>query len=89
MAQENEDISSTFSTLNVNAMEFVPSFCMDEPEDQSPVTAQAPTPPAAAAQPEQPVPEPVVNTNSVPAANTTTISSSNNGELSTLVAGVR
>lgn len=29
MSQENEsDLSTTFSTLNVNAMEFVPSFCV-------------------------------------------------------------
>lgn len=28
MAQENEsDMNTSFSTLNVNAMEFVPSFC--------------------------------------------------------------
>lgn len=28
MAQQNDgDMSTTFSTLNVNAMEFVPSFC--------------------------------------------------------------
>lgn len=29
MAQENDtDLSTKFSTLNVNAMEFVPSFCV-------------------------------------------------------------
>lgn len=27
MAQQSDDVSTTFSTLNVNAMEFVPSFC--------------------------------------------------------------
>lgn len=32
MAQENNsDFSSKFSTLNVNAMEFVPSFCTSSP----------------------------------------------------------
>lgn len=30
MAQENDtDMPTKFSTLNVNAMEFVPSFCTD------------------------------------------------------------
>lgn len=32
MAQEgNSDLSMKFSTLNVNAMEFVPSFCTNSP----------------------------------------------------------
>lgn len=32
MAEEgNQDMSTTFSTLNVNAMEFVPSFCTNTP----------------------------------------------------------
>lgn len=79
MAQENEDVSSKFSTLNVNAMEFVPSFCMDEPDEQpqpSPVKAQ---PAAPAAAPEAPVAEqPAADTNSAPASST--ISSPNNGE---------
>ncbi|XP_055689314.1 eukaryotic peptide chain release factor GTP-binding subunit ERF3A [Lutzomyia longipalpis] len=30
MSQENTEISAKFSTLNVNAMEFVPSFCQQE-----------------------------------------------------------
>uniref|UniRef100_A0A1L8DS51 Eukaryotic peptide chain release factor GTP-binding subunit n=1 Tax=Nyssomyia neivai TaxID=330878 RepID=A0A1L8DS51_9DIPT len=30
MSQENAEISAKFSTLNVNAMEFVPSFCQQE-----------------------------------------------------------
>ncbi|GAB0089865.1 Eukaryotic peptide chain release factor GTP-binding subunit [Sergentomyia squamirostris] len=30
MSQENSEISAKFSTLNVNAMEFVPSFCQQE-----------------------------------------------------------
>lgn len=44
MAQESsDDINSKFSTLNINAMEFVPSFGADpEDEDESPVSAQAP-----------------------------------------------
>lgn len=29
MSQENAEISAKFSTLNVNAMEFVPSFCQE------------------------------------------------------------
>lgn len=44
MAQESsDDINSKFSTLNVNAMEFVPNFGGDAgDEDESPVSAQAP-----------------------------------------------
>lgn len=40
MAQQegNSDLSTTFSTLNVNAMEFVPSFCSNV---QSPAAASA------------------------------------------------
>lgn len=70
MAQESDDVSSKFSTLNINATEFVPSFCVDEPEDESPVTAQTPV-----VAPEEPASEAVATINTVPAS---TISSSNN-----------
>lgn len=68
MAQESDDVSSKFSTLNINATEFVPSFCVDDPEDESPVTAAL----------EEPTSESVATINSVPASSTTNISSSNN-----------
>lgn len=58
MSQEgNSDLSSSFSTLNVNAMEFVPSFCTN-----SPPAADAPAAAASADTPvEQPAPaEPAV-----------------------------
>ncbi|XP_017050593.1 eukaryotic peptide chain release factor GTP-binding subunit ERF3A isoform X1 [Drosophila ficusphila] len=56
-AQENTEISTKFSTLNVNAVEFVPSFSYNSVaaavvaavEDQA--DAQAPTPPPAATDP--------------------------------------
>lgn len=42
MAQENDtDLSTKFSTLNVNAMEFVPSFCMQGTTATAPATATA------------------------------------------------
>lgn len=46
MSQEgNSDLSSTFSTLNVNAMEFVPSFCTSSPPAavDAPATPTEPT----------------------------------------------
>lgn len=50
MAQPNEsDLSTKFSTLNVNAMEFVPSFCSSQPsatpsgETESPPEQLSPT----------------------------------------------
>lgn len=44
MAQPNEgDLSTTFSTLNVNAMEFVPSFCSSQPS-ATPAPTDEPTP---------------------------------------------
>lgn len=54
MAQEgNSDLSTKFSTLNVNAMEFVPSFCTNSPpsatapaEDAATVEEPAPVEPA-------------------------------------------
>lgn len=90
MAQDNssDGLNSKFSVLNVNAMEFVPSFGCDADEDESPVNAQAPAivpevPPAAAAEAtgapvavatvaEAPI---ITDDDSVPAS---TISSSNN-----------
>lgn len=37
MAQENDsDMATKFSTLNVNAMEFVPSFCTDRTATAAP-----------------------------------------------------
>lgn len=39
MAQEgSSDLSMKFSTLNVNAMEFVPSFCTNAPSAAAPTT---------------------------------------------------
>lgn len=35
MAQENEDVTAKFSTLNVNAMEFVPSFGMCQERNEN------------------------------------------------------
>lgn len=50
MAQEKTDLSSSFFTLNVNAMEFVPSFVTatpPAPQTEAPSPAEAPpTPPA-------------------------------------------
>lgn len=58
MAQDNDsDMSTTFSTLNVNAMEFVPSFVVqDRPEETGttappPAPTEDPVPPAATASP--------------------------------------
>lgn len=79
MAQESsDDFNSKFSTLNVDAMEFVPNFgpSGDDEEDDSPVSAQAPAPIAAAAE----VPEAAVappTTVPVAAVAPTTLSSSN------------
>lgn len=45
MAQPNEsDLSTTFSTLNVNAMEFVPSFCSSQPSPSPSATETTPPP---------------------------------------------
>lgn len=42
MAQDNDaEISTKFSTLNVNAMEFVPSFCSNAPSGTTPEAAAA------------------------------------------------
>lgn len=48
MAQEggDSDLSTTFSTLNVNAMEFVPSFCSNAPTGTTPEAAAAAATPA-------------------------------------------
>lgn len=47
MAQEgNQDMSTKFSTLNVNAMEFVPSFCTNAPAAAAPSPATPVEPPA-------------------------------------------
>lgn len=44
MAQEgNSDLSTKFSTLNVNAMEFVPSFCTNSPPSAAAPTEEAST----------------------------------------------
>lgn len=46
MAQEgNSDLSTKFSTLNVNAMEFVPSFCSSLPPTASSTAAPNPDTP--------------------------------------------
>lgn len=61
MAQQNDgDLSSKFSTLNVNAMEFVPSFCLPaapsaaeedvSSEEPSPTVESAPAEPKSAAE---------------------------------------
>lgn len=52
MAQQegNSDVSTKFSTLNVNAMEFVPSFCTNSPPASDTAESQA-TAPAAATTP--------------------------------------
>lgn len=72
MAQENEsDFSSKFSTLNVNAMEFVPSFCSPTPPTNTTTTTAA----VAAA----PVPEPSPSPPLVEAA-ATTIGTEDSGE---------
>lgn len=41
-AKDSDDVSAKFSTLNVNAVEFVPSFCKSSPADdaESPTTPQ-------------------------------------------------
>lgn len=42
-AKDSDDVSAKFSTLNVNAMEFVPSFCQpsqDSDKSESPTTPQ-------------------------------------------------
>lgn len=48
MAQENDaaEVNAKFSTLNVNAMEFVPSFASapDRPVDEDPPVAAVATP---------------------------------------------
>lgn len=45
MAQENEsDMSSTFSTLNVNAMEFVPNFSQPDRVVPEPTGTDSPPP---------------------------------------------
>ena len=47
MAQENDsELNTSFSTLNVNAMEFVPSFCT---VPTAPTTEETPPPAAATA----------------------------------------
>lgn len=46
--QENSsDLSSTFSTLNVNAMEFVPSFCSPAPASSGDAEATSSSPNAS------------------------------------------
>lgn len=46
--EDNSDVSMKFSTLNVNAMEFVPSFCTNTPASETPEgEATAPAPAAA------------------------------------------
>lgn len=58
MAQPNEsDLSTTFSTLNVNAMEFVPSFCSSQP---------SPSPAATETTTEQSSPTTDVATDDIP-----------------------
>lgn len=48
--EDNSDVSMKFSTLNVNAMEFVPSFCTNSPPASE--TSEHPaTAPAAATTP--------------------------------------
>lgn len=45
MSQENNsDLPTTFSTLNVNAMEFVPSFCVSSVAAPTASVDQAPSP---------------------------------------------
>lgn len=79
MAQEeNNDVGGTFSTLNINAMEFVPSFgfrpsprsaAVPTLEDETNGSAETlPSPPAAA---EEPIVADTTETNS-PASNTPT-----------------
>lgn len=63
MAQQegNSDVSTKFSTLNVNAMEFVPSFCTNVPPTSATSDSEA-TAPAAETTP--------VDESSVPPENT-------------------
>ncbi|XP_052869982.1 eukaryotic peptide chain release factor GTP-binding subunit ERF3A [Anopheles cruzii] len=65
---DNNEMSAKFSTLNVNAQEFVPSFC-------SPSTTTAPTQEAAAA-------TPVVTTAATPAPTVPTSATSSGGSSS-------
>lgn len=55
MAQENDtDMSTKFSTLNVNATEFVPSFCVQQSTTTTAEETAAPTEVLAATTPENP-----------------------------------
>lgn len=55
MAQENDtDLSTKFSTLNVNAMEFVPSFCVQQSTTTTATATAALTEVLAANTPENP-----------------------------------